>query len=149
MRAMLLAAGRGERMRPLTDHTPKPLLLVGGKPLIAWHLQALARAGVREVIINLSWLGEQIRAALGEGREFGLQIRRCQIDDRQRQAQCFSTGAEMLGREGVQNLFGAFGVITGRIAVRSLFKGCFGGLFVGKGGLSFADPKISLGLVCG
>ncbi len=75
MRAMLLAAGRGERMRPLTDHTPKPLLLVGGKPLIAWHLQALARAGVREVIINLSWLGEQIRAALGEGREFGLQIR--------------------------------------------------------------------------
>jgi MurNAc alpha-1-phosphate uridylyltransferase len=74
MKAMLLAAGRGERMRPLTDHTPKPLLRVGGKPLIAWHLGALARAGVREVVINLSWLGEQIRAALGEGEEFGLRI---------------------------------------------------------------------------
>lgn len=75
MKAMLLAAGRGERMRPLTDHTPKPLLLAGGKPLIAWHLEALARSGVREVIINLSWLGPQIRAALGDGRGFGLQIR--------------------------------------------------------------------------
>ncbi len=75
MKAMLLAAGRGERMRPLTDHTPKPLLPVGGKPLIAWHLEALARAGVREVIVNLSWLGPQIRAALGEGRQFGLRIR--------------------------------------------------------------------------
>ena len=75
MKAMLLAAGRGERMRPLTDHTPKPLLAVGGKPLIGWHLAALARAGVGEVIINLSWLGSQIRAALGDGREFGVQIR--------------------------------------------------------------------------
>jgi MurNAc alpha-1-phosphate uridylyltransferase len=74
MKAMLLAAGRGERMRPLTDHTPKPLLIAGGKPLIVWHLEALARAGVREVIINLSWLGAQIRAALGAGREFGLSI---------------------------------------------------------------------------
>ncbi len=75
MKAMLLAAGRGMRMRPLTDQTPKPLLTAGGKPLIAWHLAALARAGVREVIINLSWLGAQIRAALGDGREFGVQIR--------------------------------------------------------------------------
>ncbi len=75
MKAMLLAAGRGMRMRPLTDQTPKPLLLVGGKPLIAWHLAALARAGVREVIVNLSWLGAQIRAALGDGQQFGLQIR--------------------------------------------------------------------------
>jgi N-acetyl-alpha-D-muramate 1-phosphate uridylyltransferase len=74
MKAMLLAAGRGERMRPLSDHTPKPLLRAGGKPLIFWHLEALARAGVREVIINLSWLGPQIRAALGDGREFGLTI---------------------------------------------------------------------------
>ncbi len=75
MKAMLLAAGRGERMRPLTDHTAKPLLPVGGKPLIAWHLGALARAGVRDVIINLSWLGSQIRAALGDGQQFGVQIR--------------------------------------------------------------------------
>jgi MurNAc alpha-1-phosphate uridylyltransferase len=74
MKAMLLAAGRGERMRPLTDHTPKPLLLAGGKPLIVWHLEALARAGVRDVIINLSWLGPQIRAALGDGRNFGLRL---------------------------------------------------------------------------
>jgi N-acetyl-alpha-D-muramate 1-phosphate uridylyltransferase len=72
---MVLAAGRGERMRPLTDHTAKPLLVAGGKPLIAWHLEALARAGVREVIVNLSWLGAQIRAALGDGRQFGVQLR--------------------------------------------------------------------------
>ena len=74
MKAMLLAAGRGERMRPLTDHTPKPLLLAGGKPLIVWHLEALARAGVRDVIVNLSWLGTQMRAALGDGRDFGVHI---------------------------------------------------------------------------
>jgi MurNAc alpha-1-phosphate uridylyltransferase len=71
---MLLAAGRGERLRPLTDQTPKPLLEVRGKPLIDWHLEALARAGVREVVINLSWLGARIRAAVGAGARFGLQI---------------------------------------------------------------------------
>jgi MurNAc alpha-1-phosphate uridylyltransferase len=71
---MLLAAGRGERLRPLTDQTPKPLLVVRGKPLIDWHLEALARAGVRDVVINLSWLGGRIRAAVGEGGRFGLQI---------------------------------------------------------------------------
>ena len=74
MRAMILAAGRGERMRPLTDTLPKPLLEVGGKPLIVWQLEALARRGVREVVVNLSWLGERIRAALGDGRAFGLAI---------------------------------------------------------------------------
>jgi MurNAc alpha-1-phosphate uridylyltransferase len=74
MKAMLLAAGRGERLRPLTDAHPKPLLLVRGKPLIVWHLEALARAGVAEVVINLSWLGEQIRARLGTGSEWGLSI---------------------------------------------------------------------------
>jgi len=74
MKAMLLAAGRGERMRPITDSLPKPLLRVGGRALIASHLAALARAGVREVVINLSWLGEQLRAALGDGREFGVRI---------------------------------------------------------------------------
>ena len=71
---MLLAAGRGERMRPLTDHMPKPLLPVANKPLIVWHLQRLAAAGVSEVIINLSWQGEQLRAALGSGADFGLSI---------------------------------------------------------------------------
>ena len=74
MKAMILAAGRGERLRPLTDHKPKPLLEVRGQALIVWHLQALARAGVREVVINLAWLGEQIRAALGGGERFGLQL---------------------------------------------------------------------------
>jgi len=72
---MLLAAGRGERMRPITDSLPKPLVRVGGKPLIAWHLAALARAGIREVLINLSWLGEQVRATLGDGRDYGVAIR--------------------------------------------------------------------------
>ena len=74
MRAMVLAAGRGERMRPLTDTLPKPLLMVGGRPLIAWHLAALARAGVTEVVINLSWLGAQLRAELGDGARYGVRI---------------------------------------------------------------------------
>ena len=74
MRAMLLAAGRGERMRPITDSTPKPLVRVGGRPLVAWHLAALARAGIREVVINLSWLGAQVRATLGAGRDYGVSI---------------------------------------------------------------------------
>jgi N-acetyl-alpha-D-muramate 1-phosphate uridylyltransferase len=74
MKAMLLAAGRGERMRPLTDRTPKPLLEVGGKPLIVWHLEALARAGVRAAVINLSWLGAALRAALGDGQRHGVRI---------------------------------------------------------------------------
>ncbi len=74
MRAMVLAAGRGERMRPLTDTLPKPLLAVGGQPLIAWHLAALARAGITEVVINLSWRGAQLRAALGDGARYGVRI---------------------------------------------------------------------------
>jgi N-acetyl-alpha-D-muramate 1-phosphate uridylyltransferase len=74
MRAMVLAAGRGERLRPLTDHTPKPMILVRGKPLIAWHLEALSRAGVHEVIINVSWLGQSIRDGLGSGSQFGVRI---------------------------------------------------------------------------
>jgi MurNAc alpha-1-phosphate uridylyltransferase len=72
---MLLAAGRGDRMRPLTDQTPKPLLAVRGKSLIVYHLEQLARSGVREVVINLAWLGARIRAALGDGSAFGLSIR--------------------------------------------------------------------------
>ena len=74
MRAMILAAGRGERMRPLTDHTPKPLLAVGGKPLIVWHIHNLVAAGIREIVINHAWLGEQIEAALGDGSTLGAQI---------------------------------------------------------------------------
>lgn len=74
-RALLLAAGRGERMRPLTDTMPKPLLPVGGKPLIVWHLEKLAAAGVREVAINTSWRGDALRAALGDGAAYGVAIR--------------------------------------------------------------------------
>lgn len=71
---MILAAGRGERMRPLTDTTPKPLLQVAGTPLIVHHLQSLARANIRDVVINHAHLGEQIVAALGDGTQFGLRI---------------------------------------------------------------------------
>ncbi len=74
MKAMILAAGRGERLRPLTDHTPKPLLQVGGKALIVWHLERLAAAGWREVVINHAHLGRQIETALGNGSAFGLRI---------------------------------------------------------------------------
>ena len=75
MKAMILAAGRGERMRPLTDTTPKPLLMAGGKPLIVWHLERLAACGFRDVVINHAHLGDRIEAALGDGRAFGLSIR--------------------------------------------------------------------------
>jgi len=71
---MILAAGRGERMRPLTDQTPKPLLDVGGLPLLGWHLQRLAAAGIHEVVINHAWLGEQIVATLGNGAAYGVNI---------------------------------------------------------------------------
>ena len=72
---MILAAGRGERMRPLTDVRPKPLLEAGGKPLIEWHLDRLAREGVRQVVINHAWLGSMIEETLGGGERFGLDIR--------------------------------------------------------------------------
>ena len=75
MRAMILAAGRGERMRPLTDRLPKPLLPVGGKPLIAWHLERLAAAGFQDVVINHAWLGHEIERALGDGAAHGVRIR--------------------------------------------------------------------------
>lgn len=74
MRAMILAAGRGERLRPLTDSTPKPLLKAGGKLLIEYHLEHLASAGFREVVINVSHLGDKIRDTLGDGSTWGLNI---------------------------------------------------------------------------
>ncbi len=74
MKAMILAAGRGERMRPLTDHTPKPLLKVAGKPLIQYHIEALVRAGVDSIVINHAHLGQQIVDALGDGDQFDTQI---------------------------------------------------------------------------
>ena len=74
MKALIFAAGLGERMRPLTDHTPKPLLAVGGKPLIVWHLEKLAAIGVREVVVNTSWLAAQFPAKLGDGSRWGLRL---------------------------------------------------------------------------
>ncbi len=74
MKAMILAAGRGERLRPFTDHTPKPLLPLAGKPLIVWHIEALVAAGIRDIVINHAWLGEQIEAALGAGEALGARI---------------------------------------------------------------------------
>lgn len=72
--ALILAAGRGERMRPLTDHTPKPLLQVGGKPLIVWHIERLCAAGYTHIVINHAHLGQQIETALGYGAGFGMSI---------------------------------------------------------------------------
>lgn len=74
MKAMILAAGHGTRMRPLTDHTPKPLLAVGGKPLIVWHIEKLAKAGYQNIVINIGWLGDQIPAALGNGEQWGVNL---------------------------------------------------------------------------
>ncbi len=74
MRAMILAAGEGKRMRPLTDHTPKPLLLVAKQPLITYHLKSFKMAGITEVVINLGYLGEKIENYLGNGTEYGVNI---------------------------------------------------------------------------
>ena len=74
MKAMILAAGLGNRMRPLTLHTPKPLLEVGEKPLIVWHIEKLQKIGVTEIVINTAWLGEKLANALGDGSQFGVKI---------------------------------------------------------------------------
>ncbi|WP_226468905.1 N-acetylmuramate alpha-1-phosphate uridylyltransferase MurU [Luteimonas panaciterrae] len=74
MKALIFAAGLGERMRPLTETTPKPLLQAGGKPLIVWHLEKLAALGIRDVVINTSWLAEQFPRTLGDGAHWGLRI---------------------------------------------------------------------------
>lgn len=74
MKAMILAAGLGQRMRPLTDHTPKPLLMVGGKPLLQHHLERIRAAGIHQVVINLAYLGHKIQEFAGDGSRFGLNI---------------------------------------------------------------------------
>ena len=83
MKAMILAAGLGTRMQPLTNHLPKPLLAVGGKPLIVWHLERLKRNGFQDVVINIAWLGDKIPELLGQGDQFGLSI---QYSDEQNEA---------------------------------------------------------------
>ncbi len=74
MKAMILAAGLGTRMRPLTDQLPKPLLSVAGKPLILWHIDNLRRAGITELVINTAWLGHKLESHLGDGSRFGVRI---------------------------------------------------------------------------
>src|SRR4030067_460472 len=74
MKAMILAAGRGERMRPLTDTTPKPLLQAGGRCLIEYHIGALVQAGIKQIVINHAWLGKQIEQTLGDGSHYGAVI---------------------------------------------------------------------------
>lgn len=74
MKAMILAAGRGERMRPLTDKVPKPLLAVGGKALIVWQIEALVAAGINRIVINHAWLGDRLEEAVGDGSHWGIRI---------------------------------------------------------------------------
>lgn len=99
MKAMLLAAGRGERLRPLTDTVPKALVEAGGKPLIGWHLERLARAGLREAVINVSHLGERIVEKLGDGRHYGLQLRYSREPERLETAGGIANALPLLGRE--------------------------------------------------
>ncbi len=125
MKAMILAAGRGERMRPLTDHTPKPLLKVGGKSLMVWHLERLAAAGFKDIVINHAHLGAQIEAALGDGREWGLSI------------QYSPEGAALETAGGIANALPLLG--------RAPFLVINGDIFtdVDVGGLSLASPDVA------
>jgi MurNAc alpha-1-phosphate uridylyltransferase len=99
MKAMLLAAGRGERLRPLTDSVPKALVEAGGKPLIVWHLERLARAGLREAVINVSHLGERIVERLGDGARFGLRLHYSRERERLETAGGIANALGLLGRE--------------------------------------------------
>ena len=98
MKAMLLAAGRGERLRPLTDAMPKALVEAGGKPLIAWHLERLARAGFREAVINVSHLGERIIERIGDGARFGLRVQYSRERERLETAGGIANALPHLGR---------------------------------------------------
>ncbi len=99
MKAMLLAAGRGERLRPLTDTVPKALVEAGGKPLIAWHLERLARAGIRDAVINVSHLSERIVERLGDGARFGLRLHYSPERERLETAGGIANALQLLGRE--------------------------------------------------
>jgi N-acetyl-alpha-D-muramate 1-phosphate uridylyltransferase len=99
MKAMLLAAGRGERLRPLTDEIPKALVEAGGKPLIGWHLERLAQAGIREAVINVSHLGERIVERLGDGRRYGLRLSYSRERERLETAGGIANALPLLGRE--------------------------------------------------
>ena len=99
MKAMLLAAGRGERLRPLTDTIPKALVEAGGKPLIGWHLERLAAAGFREAVINVSHLGERIVERIGDGARYGLSLRYSRERERLETAGGIANALGLLGTE--------------------------------------------------
>lgn len=120
MKAMILAAGRGERMRPLTDHTPKPLLKVGGKPLIAWHLERLADAGFKEVVINHAHLGAQIENVLGNGAQWGLSIQYSPEKVALETAGGIANALDLLTEKGTKNQ--PFLVVNGDIYTEIDFK---------------------------
>ena len=109
MRAMILAAGRGERMRPLTDTVPKPLLCAGGKPLIVWHIEALVRAGLRDIVINHAHLGQQLEGTLGDGSRYGARIAWSPEDEALETAGGIANALPLLGDA-------PFAVINGDIA---------------------------------
>lgn len=121
MRAMILAAGRGERMRPLTDHTPKPLLIVGGKPLIVWHLARLAKAGFKEIVINHAHLGAQIEAMLGNGAQWGVSIQYSPEKVALETAGGIANALDLLGRDGNESQ--PFLVVNGDIYTDFDFTG--------------------------
>ncbi|MCP8899378.1 N-acetylmuramate alpha-1-phosphate uridylyltransferase MurU [Gilvimarinus xylanilyticus] len=99
MKAMILAAGLGKRMRPLTDHKPKPLIEVRGKPLIEWHLERIACAGMTEVIINISYLGHMIRDHIGDGSSWGLNVVYSEEPEPLETGGAIVHAAKLLGRE--------------------------------------------------
>ncbi|HDR9799950.1 TPA: nucleotidyltransferase family protein [Burkholderia cenocepacia] len=105
--AMIFAAGRGERMRPLTDTRPKPLLEVGGKPLIVWQIEALARAGIETIVINHAWLGEQIEAALGDGSRWGVRLVYSAEGDALETAGGIAQALPLIERDGQPAVFAA------------------------------------------
>ncbi|RQZ70479.1 N-acetylmuramate alpha-1-phosphate uridylyltransferase MurU [Burkholderia sp. Bp9004] len=105
--AMIFAAGRGERMRPLTDTRPKPLLEVGGKPLIVWQIEALARAGIETIVINHAWLGEQLEATLGDGSRWGVRLAYSAEGDALETAGGIAQALPLLERDGQPTVFAA------------------------------------------
>lgn len=105
--AMIFAAGRGERMRPLTDTRPKPLLEAGGKPLIVWQIEALARAGIDTIVINHAWLGEQIEAALGDGSRWGVRLAYSAEGEALETAGGIAQALPLLERDGQPAVFAA------------------------------------------
>jgi N-acetyl-alpha-D-muramate 1-phosphate uridylyltransferase len=102
---MIFAAGRGERMRPLTDSCPKPLLEVGGKPLIVWQIERLASAGIGVVVINHAWLGERIEAALGDGSRWGVELRYSAETDALETAGGIAKALPLLEQDGEPEVF--------------------------------------------